>query len=118
MNNLSNKCLACGSNKCVRGCIQSREPETNYGAKFYPYDIDYFVLHPSIKLLKGEEFEACLDCGHVWNSVDPEKLKALLEKRGVPEGEVPKRKSLAAHYVKWVSLIIVIAVIIFWSASQ
>ena len=41
-----------------------------------------------INLIDGLNFRACMNCGHLWASVDPIELKSMVEKIGRKESEV------------------------------
>jgi acyl dehydratase len=49
--------------------------------RFYPENLGFFAFVRSIPLAMKQEFQACVQCGHVWNHVDPEALRKLLLKR-------------------------------------
>ena len=99
-------CPAC-SGSPVRGRIDE-------AGSFYPSDVGYFLLEPSIRLRDGSAFNACIECGLVWSFADPKDLRGILAKHGVPEGGVPKPKSYALHLGKWLLFIALSCVVAIW----
>ena len=114
---MSMTCPFCKSEKCLRGDF-SRDSDDGFWGRFYPRDVTYFVATPSVKLTSTDGFIACIECGCIWNFIDPESLRKLLKKHGLKSGEVPKKKSAFVHYAIWLSLISITAAAIFFAGSQ
>ena len=69
-------CLRCGSSKVVRGALGE-------AARFYPLR---GLLKSSLAkpvFLQNEHSHACMDCGLVWNDVDPNALRKNLRDYGM-----------------------------------
>ncbi|MBN2287115.1 MAG: hypothetical protein JXI43_11755 [Tissierellales bacterium] len=53
------------------------------GTFFKPDGLKFFTFSTMVDLL--ERFHACLDCGHVWSSVNADQLKDLINDSGKPK---------------------------------
>jgi hypothetical protein len=115
---MSMTCPFCKSEKCLRGDFSDADPDGGFLGRFFPRDVTYFVATPSVKLKSPDGFTACIECGCIWNFVDPDSLRKLLKKHGLKPGEVPEKKSVVVHYTVWLSLIGLTAAAIFFAISQ
>lgn len=75
-------CPACASTRCVPGRLLLSGTDDGWVTRFYPKGLRFLTLKKAVSLINGQSFSACLECGHVWNKLDPVELRALLEKNG------------------------------------
>jgi hypothetical protein len=94
-------CPACGHSKVVPGKIEPHDIDAPYPKSYYPFGPKYWYGAPGSKLRDGQIFNCCLSCGLVWSYTDQYKIISILEKLGVPKGEVPQKASYGAHVIKW-----------------
>ena len=72
-------CPKCGSNKTVRGIYYDRL--TGGGPQFFrPDHLKLITLHSPDVRPQEQVFNACLKCGHLWNQLDPQKLREIVTK--------------------------------------
>jgi hypothetical protein len=57
-------------------------------ACFYPNGLRLMAFTRSVPLEQGQQFNACLHCGHVWSRLSPDKLRKLMERSGKPQLKV------------------------------
>jgi len=76
------QCLQCKSNRVAKGRVESYESHAS--AVFRPKGVRFrsFTLSGGTEL--SDEAYACLDCGLVWSSTQPDKLAAFIEKHCDP----------------------------------
>ena len=77
-----NECPACGGRHTVDGrCF---DPIGGImGQVFHPGEIRFLSLGiTTLNVQGGNRFTACLDCGHLWSSVNPKKLTKIMRKHG------------------------------------
>jgi len=86
-----NACPACGSRALVDGRILADGSEDGSAEKFFPSGIKLLTLQRSIRLVGRQNFRACTQCGHLWNTLDATELRALIDTKGSDE----LRKKLA-----------------------
>ena len=72
-------CPSCKYKNTVEGDCTFRGPATC----FTPDGLKFFTFSTCVDLL--DRFNACLECGHVWSSVDTDELKKLLNKSAKPQ---------------------------------
>ncbi len=99
-----NNCPSCKGNKSLSGSFESSE----YGAdtiEFFPQDVKYFIFRPKVSLKSKHKFQACTECGCVWNFVDPKILQRYLVSQKLDGVNFPKPKSKILHYGIWLSLL-------------
>lgn len=72
------QCPACKSPRSVPGRLMIDGSEQGWTTRFYPRGLRFLTFKRSVAFARGEDFSACLACGHVWNTVDPHELMALL----------------------------------------
>jgi len=94
-------CPTCKHEKCVPGSIDPRDIDDSYPSSFHPDGIRHWYSNPGSKLQNGAKFYCCLNCGLVWSFTDPNKIMSILEKLGVPKGQLPERASYSMHFLKW-----------------
>jgi hypothetical protein len=68
-------CLRCSSRKVVRGDLEA--------ARFYPLRGMLRSLLGTPVILQNPHSHACLDCGLVWNEVEPAELRKNLRTYGI-----------------------------------
>ena len=70
----------CPSCKCINTVEGSliREP-----VFFQPDGLKFFTFDTRVNVL--ERFQACLECGHIWSSVNADELKDLIIESGKPK---------------------------------
>ena len=66
-------CPSCKCDNTVEGDCTFRGP----ASAFTPDGLKFFTLDTMVAL--SEKFHACLECGHVWSSINPEELKNLIK---------------------------------------
>ena len=72
-----NTCPSCKCSSTIEGSL-IREP-----VFFRPDGLKFFTFNTQVEVL--ERFQACLECGHIWSSVDKDELKELINSSGKPE---------------------------------
>ena len=71
-------CPSCKCSNTVYGDIL-RGP----GKYFTPDGLKFLTIDTMVAL--PEKFHACLECGHVWSSINADELKDLIKKSAKPE---------------------------------
>lgn len=68
------------------GSSPSGSSGANQPPRFTPDGLKSFTLSdPSVAIREKSKFLACLDCGFLWATVDPKKLRRTVEKNGTDE---------------------------------
>lgn len=57
----------------------------DWASRFYPKGLRFFTTQKSVRLVNGQLFNACMDCGTIWNKIEPFELRKLLEHSGTKE---------------------------------
>jgi hypothetical protein len=89
----SSQCPVCESPVLVEGRIVADGTESGSAERFYPRGIRLLTLRRSVQLTGRESFKACMQCGHVWNTLDASGLRELIDAAGTPEAKA----RIAAH---------------------
>jgi len=72
-------CPSCKCENTVEGDCTFRGP----ASAFTPDGLKFLTLNTMVAL--SEKFHACLECGHVWSSVNADELRKLLNKSAKPK---------------------------------
>ncbi len=72
-------CTRCGQRTVLRGAVI--DPEAGIGNRFDPRDSRIFRKRTGVAL-SSQEFRACVSCGLVWSSLDPDRLRAFVLEYG------------------------------------
>ncbi len=99
-------CPACGHSKCVHGSVDPSDTDNPDASSFHPQGVRHWIRSQGATLKNGTHFLCCLKCGLIWNYVAAETVVSILEKQGVPKGEVPHSASYLAHLAKWIAFIL------------
>ncbi len=77
-----NECPACGSNRTVKG--RCYDPIGGVMSQvFQPFEQKLVAISSkTVSIAGGDKFTACLDCGHLWSSVNPKKLTKVMQDHG------------------------------------
>lgn len=82
---LTNQCPTCNSSALVEGHVIASGSEGGSSVKFFPNGLKFWTIRRSVTLLSRENFRACTECGHVWNTLDAAGLRELIEAAGGSE---------------------------------
>jgi hypothetical protein len=93
---------ACPSCKAGRGVPGGLIPyfDSPIAATFHPDGSRYWEWTPGTQLDGGNIMFACATCGLTWAHVQVGRVWDILEKLGVPRGEVPVRASRALYVLR------------------
>ena len=72
------QCLKCNSQRVTKGRVENYESNTS--AVFRPRGLKTFAFTLVGGTDLSDEAFACLDCGLVWSSTEPDKLAAFIQK--------------------------------------
>jgi hypothetical protein len=72
-------CPSCQSPKLVEGRIIAVGSKSGAGQRFSPSGIRVLTLKRSVSLKARQDFQACMQCGHVWSTVDVTELQSLID---------------------------------------
>lgn len=75
-------CPSCQSSKHVEGRIIAVGSKSGPGQRFFPSGIRVLTLKRSVSLRDRQDFQACMQCGHVWSTLDVTELRTLIDKGG------------------------------------
>jgi hypothetical protein len=75
-------CPICKSPRTAEGRVMSDGSDDGRAEKFFPKGLKLFKIRRAVRLSGGHAFQACCQCGHVWNRLDPQALRALIEASG------------------------------------
>ncbi len=75
-------CPSCQSPQLVEGRIIAVGSKSGAGQRFFPSGIRVLTLKRSVTLKNRQDFQACMQCGHVWSTVDVAELQTLIDKSG------------------------------------
>ena len=76
------KCPSCSSSTIVDGKILADGSDSGSAEHFFPSEIRLLTLKRSVRFVGRENFHACTNCGHVWNTLDAAELRRLIEDSG------------------------------------
>ncbi len=71
-------CPVCESTELITGRVMGQGSQGGWTHRFFPAGLRFFKLKRSVPLLGRFDFQACSQCGHVWNKLDAAALKELL----------------------------------------
>lgn len=75
-------CPACGSQRVLEGRIMAFGAHTANAQRFFPDGLKLLTLRRGLLLARRSVFDACVDCGRVWSSVDAAALREMAERSG------------------------------------
>ena len=76
---MNKTCPKCGCDKTVTGRYFDRI--SGGGRQFFrPDQLKLITLHSPDLLPKEQAFTACVKCGHLWNELDPQELRNVVER--------------------------------------
>lgn len=103
------QCPVCRSEKCIPGGLRPLGEE-EFSGNFYPLNVKYFIVQPSVPIRSGHVFNACLNCGLLWSNIDSQKLRQLLLKRGRNEENLTMNDN-PKEILTWTQFLIALLVI-------
>lgn len=81
------KCPVCQAGDAIEGRLLPSADDSST-ACFSPNGLRLMAFTRSVLLEQGQQFNACLHCGHVWSRLSPDKLRKLMERSGKPQLKV------------------------------
>ncbi len=84
---------------------------------FHPEGAKYWTNTAGAKLQDGNIMHCCNSCGLTWAHVQVSDVHTILEKLGVPRGEVPVRASYTMHVLRWVGFLLVSGAVAGWIST-
>jgi hypothetical protein len=81
------QCLQCKSERVTKGRVENYE--SHAPAVFRPHGLRTFTFTLAGGTQLSEDAHACLDCGLVWSSTEPEKLTAFIQKHCDKTSDAP-----------------------------
>ncbi len=84
---VSKPCPRCGKNATVAGLgagFQRDQFFQPFGIRWLGHLFRRFGQATAVRV--PEPYQACLDCGLVWNNLVPDELRGLLEREGITIG--------------------------------
>lgn len=78
-------CPVCQSPAVIEGRILADGSEDGHAERFFPAGIRFLTLKRSVRLTGRQTFNACTQCGHLWNTLDATGLRELIEHGGTEQ---------------------------------